>query len=334
MAGPGRSAAGPPPPHRTNPVDGRPMPGRHDDLDTPMRRAVGRVRHRDRGRVVPTDLHRQEHRFTLDRGDRREPGILEPLEDQVGVRRVPPRHLRHRHPGRSCLPADRALLLGVPAAVPAPARPRSGRRGVHPSQWTPLPTSPAMIDVQARSARRAHQTLTARPVLGQVDDPRHQRRCPRAHARLPVPKARETDASSAGCRRADDPARVLETAPKYPPRGRAPGGCGGAAPAAAAPLQPSPAGGRMDSHGRRGRARAVRAAGSTARCRRTSRHGGEAAAGYRAGCLHNYDGRRNRERGPTPYPYAAGRNGVHLGVGQHDRLLREGRRGQGAERQG
>src|SRR4051794_24961434 len=43
-----------------------------------------------------------------------------------------------------------------------------------------------------------------RPVLDLVDDPRHQRRCPRRHVRLPMPKARKTDARSAGCPKADD----------------------------------------------------------------------------------------------------------------------------------
>ena len=82
-----------------------------------------------------------------------EPQILQPFEEQVGVQRMSPRHLRHRHAGRPCLSADRALLLHAPAAVPAPTRHRSRQGSVHQSEWTPLPTSATMIDVEARSAR-------------------------------------------------------------------------------------------------------------------------------------------------------------------------------------
>src|SRR3954451_4304709 len=64
-----------------------------------------------------------------------------------------PRHLRHRHAGRSGLPADRALLLGAPVAIPAPTRHQSRQRSVHYLQWAPSPTSAFMIDVEARSAR-------------------------------------------------------------------------------------------------------------------------------------------------------------------------------------
>src|SRR3954451_15889071 len=64
-----------------------------------------------------------------------------------------PRHLRHRHAGRSGLPADRALLLGAPVAIPAPTRHRSRQQSVHYLQWAPSPTSAFMIDVEARSAR-------------------------------------------------------------------------------------------------------------------------------------------------------------------------------------
>ena len=46
-----------------------------------------------------------------------------------------------------CLLADRALLFGAPAAVPAPTRHRSGQRSVHQSEWTPLSNSPHRIDV-------------------------------------------------------------------------------------------------------------------------------------------------------------------------------------------
>src|SRR4051794_17127027 len=45
----------------------------------------------------------------------------------------------------------------------------------------------------------ARSSGAERPVLDLVDDPRYQRRCPRCHVRLPVPKARKTHARSAGC---------------------------------------------------------------------------------------------------------------------------------------
>src|SRR3954451_21780337 len=53
-----------------------------------------------------------------------------------------------------------------------------------------------------------------RPVLDPIDDPRHQPRCSRPHARLPMPKTWETGARAAGCREAHDPTRVLDTALK------------------------------------------------------------------------------------------------------------------------
>ena len=61
--------------------------------------------------------------------------------------------LVRRTGGLQRLPADRALLFGAPAAIPAPTRHRSRQRSVHHSQWTPSSTSAAMIDVEARSAR-------------------------------------------------------------------------------------------------------------------------------------------------------------------------------------
>src|SRR4051794_37698475 len=64
-----------------------------------------------------------------------------------------PRHLRHGYAGRSGLPADRALLLATPVAIPAPTQYRSGQQSVHQLQWTPSPTSAFMINVEARSAR-------------------------------------------------------------------------------------------------------------------------------------------------------------------------------------
>src|SRR3954462_7963614 len=43
-----------------------------------------------------------------------------------------------------------------------------------------------------------------RPALDPVDDPRHRRRRPRRHARLPVPEAREASAGAPGCREPDE----------------------------------------------------------------------------------------------------------------------------------
>jgi transposase len=61
----------------------------------------------------------------------------QPREDQVRVHRIPPRNLRHRHAGRPCLPADRALLLVRPEPLPVtlPARHRVPQ-GVHSRSWT------------------------------------------------------------------------------------------------------------------------------------------------------------------------------------------------------
>lgn len=52
-------------------------------------------------------------------GVRREPGIAQPREDQIRVHRVAPRHLGHRNTRRSCLEADRPLLI----IRPKPLRP-------------------------------------------------------------------------------------------------------------------------------------------------------------------------------------------------------------------
>src|SRR3954451_5396763 len=76
-----------------------------------------------------------------------------------------PRHLRHRHAGRSGLPADRALLLGAPVAIPAPTRHRSRQQSVHYLQWAPSPTSAFMIDVEARSARAGRPDAHTRAAL-------------------------------------------------------------------------------------------------------------------------------------------------------------------------
>jgi hypothetical protein len=60
--------------------DDQPMRLRQDDIDPPMA-AVGRRRHPSRRHLGAMEVDWQEHRLLLDRGSRREPGILEPLED-------------------------------------------------------------------------------------------------------------------------------------------------------------------------------------------------------------------------------------------------------------
>lgn len=50
--------------------------------------------------------------------------IMQPRKDQVRVHRLPARNLRQGHTRRSCLPADRALLLIRPEPLPLPLLPR------------------------------------------------------------------------------------------------------------------------------------------------------------------------------------------------------------------
>ena len=70
------------------------MRRRQYDIDPPMGADPSR-RH-----LSAMDMDRQEHGRRLDRIRRREPPILQPFEDQVGVQRMSPRNLRHRHAGR------------------------------------------------------------------------------------------------------------------------------------------------------------------------------------------------------------------------------------------
>jgi hypothetical protein len=104
-----------------------------------------------------------------------------------------------------------------------------GARGTAraPGRGPPLPPPHALTDKEAGcldhlDGRHGRPPSPVRPVLDPIDDPRHQLRCPRRHARLPVPKAGETDACPVGCRKAGDPTRVPATAPK-PCRARAHG---------------------------------------------------------------------------------------------------------------
>jgi hypothetical protein len=120
---------------------------------------------------------------------------------------------------RSTVRADRLRerYSGAPA-VETTAQSGTGGAPDDSAQLSPLyalaDEEPQRLDSLDR--RHGRSPGAERAVLDLVDDPRHQRCCPRRHARLPVPKAWETAANSAGCQRADDhPTRVLETAPMF-----------------------------------------------------------------------------------------------------------------------
>src|SRR3954471_11246401 len=85
---------------------------------------------------------------------------------------------------------------------------RGGAAGA-PGRGPRLPPSHALAGEEAErlddlDGRQGWPAGPVRPALDPVDDPRHQLRRPRRHARLPVPKARETSARGAGCRQANE----------------------------------------------------------------------------------------------------------------------------------
>src|SRR4051794_22167946 len=100
-----------------------------------------------------------------------------------------------------------------PQARPAAARRAGGGGGGGPAGAPggapPPPPLHALADEEAQrlddlDGRQGWPAGPVRPALDPVDDPRHRRRCPRRHARLPVPKAGETSARGAGCRQANE----------------------------------------------------------------------------------------------------------------------------------
>src|SRR3954454_1868542 len=77
-----------------------------------------------------------------------------------------------------------------------------------PGRGPQLPPLHALADEEPQGLddldrRQGWAPGPVRPALDPVDDLRHQLRRPGRHARLPVPTARETSTSGAGCREAD-----------------------------------------------------------------------------------------------------------------------------------
>lgn len=102
----------------TVPADPHPVTARQLDIDVVLggRDCRGRPGLRD-------DLYRQKARLLCREGDRggvrRITGIAQPLQDQIGIHRVAPRHLSHGDARRRRLETDRPLLL----VCPEPLRP-------------------------------------------------------------------------------------------------------------------------------------------------------------------------------------------------------------------
>src|SRR5215212_8500964 len=111
---------------------------------------------------------------------------------------------RAHHPDQG----DMGLVQQGRGAPAVQAVAQGGAAGA-PGRGPQLPPLHALTDEEAQrlddlDGRQGWPPGPVPPVLDPVDDPRHQRRCPRRHARLPMPKARETSARGAGCREADE----------------------------------------------------------------------------------------------------------------------------------
>src|SRR3954464_2691180 len=107
-----------------------------------------------------------------------------------------------RRRGKGALPQQSC----GPPAVQAAAQ---GGAASAPGCGPQLPPLHALADEEAQrldhpDSRHWWSSGAQRPALDPIDDPRHQRRRFRCHARLPVPEAWETSARGAGCREAEE----------------------------------------------------------------------------------------------------------------------------------
>src|SRR3954451_15381138 len=121
------------------------------------------------------------------------------------ARTIRTRATRTRRSRAVALQPSRRRRGGPPPAGAAAGGGAAGAPGGAPQ----LPPLHALADEGAQrpddlDGRQGCPAGPVRPAPDPVDDPRHQLRRPRRHARLPVPEARETSAGGAGCRQANE----------------------------------------------------------------------------------------------------------------------------------